>query len=114
MVKINETEAILSKDELCTLIGAATASILTSCHMSMKLKTLITLCAAEIHQVIESHVWGTEKIPEKAMDLTQRMIRIYETDDPEPQMEDKQAICRLLLAALQKTRAYHDLCGPEI
>ena len=49
------------------------------------------------------------------MDAAKRMNRIYENIDTvhgsDQAWEDKQAICSLLLAALQKTRACHDLVG---
>lgn len=113
MIKINENEAILSKEDLTELIGAAMASILDSYSMTENLEALIMGCAADTSCKIEDHIWGEEKIPEKTMDLAKRMTRIYKSIDPDtapnPAQEDKQSICRLLLAALQKTRAYHDL-----
>ena len=115
MVKINENEAILSKEDLTVLIGAAMASILDSYNMTENLETLIMECAAEASCKIEDHIWGEEKIPEETMDMAKRMTRIYESIDPvhgpDQAWEDKQAICSLLLAALQKTRACHDLVG---
>lgn len=115
MVKINENEAILSKEDLTVLIGAAMASILDSYNMTENLETLIMECAAEASCKIEDHIWGEEKIPEETMDVAKRMNRIYESIDTvhgsDQAWEDKQAICSLLLAALQKTRACHDLVG---
>lgn len=115
MVKINENEAILSKEDLTVLIGAAMASILDSYNMTENLETLIMECAAEASCKIEDHIWGEEKIPEETMDMAKRITRIYEGIDPvhgpDQAWEDKQAICSLLLAALQKTRACHDLVG---
>ena len=115
MVKINENEAILSKEDLTVLIGAAMASILDSYNMTENLETLIMECAAEASCKIEDHIWGEEKIPEETMDVAKRMNRIYENIDTvhgsDQAWEDKQAICSLLLAALQKTRACHDLVG---
>lgn len=115
MVKINENEAILSKEDLAVLIGAAMASILDSYNMTENLETLIMECAAEASCKIENHIWGEEKIPEETMDMAMRMTRIYESTDPvhgpDQAWEDKQAICQLLLAVLQKTRACHDLVG---
>lgn len=114
MVKINGNEAILSKTELMVLIGAATALALDSYDMTEKLETLIMGCAAGANRIIEEHIWGEEKIPGDTLELAKRITRIYEefpepSQDQKPAGEDKQAICRLLLAALQKTRAYHDL-----
>lgn len=97
------------------LIGAAMASILDSYNMTENLETLIMECAAEASCKIEDHIWGEEKIPEETMDVAKRMNRIYENIDTvhgsDQAWEDKQAICSLLLAALQKTRACHDLVG---
>lgn len=53
MVKINENEAILSKEDLTVLIGAAMASILDSYNMTENLETLIMECAAEASCKIE-------------------------------------------------------------
>jgi len=114
MVKINENEAIISKNELGILFGAAIALTLDPYDMSDKLETLIMGCAAEAQRKVEGHIWEEEKIPEEILEKTKRILHIYDeafepVQDPEPAMEDKQAICQLLLAALQKTRAYHDL-----
>ena len=116
MVKINENEALISKNELGTLFGAAMALILDPYDMSDKLESLIMGCAAEAQCKVEDHILGIEKIPEEALDLAKRILHIYEENlkpvqDSEPAREEKQAICQLLLAALQKTRAYHDLAG---
>ncbi len=113
MVKINENEALISKNELGILFGSAMALTLDTYDMSDKLESLIMGCAAEAQCKVEDHIWGIEKIPE-ALDLAKRILHIYEENlkpvqDSEPAREDKQAICQLLLAALQKTRAYHDL-----
>nr|WP_304973091.1 hypothetical protein [uncultured Schaedlerella sp.] len=114
MVKINENEALISKNELGTLFGAAMALTLDPYVMSDKLESLIMGCAAEAQCKVEDHIWGVEKIPEETLDLAKRILHIYEeslkpVQDLEPAREDKQAICRLLMAVLQKTRAYHDL-----
>lgn len=114
MVKINENEAMISKNELGILFGAAMALTLDPYVMSDKLESLIMGCAAEAQCKVEDHIWGIEKMPEETLDLTKRILHIYEeslkpVQDPEPAREDKQAICQLLLAALQKSRAYHDL-----
>ncbi len=114
MVKINENEVLISKNELNILFGAAMALTLDPYVMSDKLESLIMGFTANAQIKIKDHIWGTEKIPEKTLDLTKRILHIYEetfepVPDPEPAREDKQAICQLLLAALQKTRAYHDL-----
>lgn len=114
MVKINENEAIVSRKDLAVLIGAAMALTLDSYDLSSKQESLIMECAAETNFKIEGHIWGTEKIPEETLDLTKGIFHIYEENlkpvqDSEPAREEKQAICQLLLAALQKTRAYHDL-----
>ena len=114
MVKINGNEAIISRAELMVLIGAAMASTLDSYDMTKKLETLIMECAAVTNNAIEEHIWGKKKIPGDTLELAKRITRIYEevpepSQDQKPAGEDKQAICRLLLAALQKTRAYHDL-----
>ena len=114
MVKINENEVLISKNELTILFGAAMALTLNPYVMSDKLESLIMGFTANAQIKIKDHIWGTEKIPEKTLDLTKRILHIYEetfepVPDPEPAREDKQAICQLLLAALQKTRAYHDL-----
>lgn len=123
MVKINENEALISKNELGILFGSAMALTLDTYDMSDKLESLIMGCAAEAQCKVEDHIWGIEKIPEEALDLAKRILHIYEENlkpvqDSEPAREDKQAICQLLLAALQKTRAYHDLTdleyGPSI
>ena len=114
MVKINENEALISKNELGILFGTAMALTLDPYVMSDKLESLIMGFTANAQIKIKDHIWGTEKIPEETLDLTKRILHIYDeafepVQDPEPAMEDKQAICQLLLAALQKTRAYHDL-----
>lgn len=114
MVKINGNEAIISRAELMVLIGAAMASTLDSYDMTKKLETLIMECAAVTNNAIEEHIWGEQKIPGDTLELAKRITRIYEevpepSQDQKPAGEDKQAICRLLLAALQKTRAYRDL-----
>lgn len=114
MVKINGNEAIISRAELMVLIGAAMASTLDSYDMTKKLETLIMECAAVTNNAIEEHIWGKKKIPGDTLELAKRITRIYEevpepSQDRAPAGEDKQAICRLLLAALQRTRAYHDL-----
>lgn len=114
MVKINENEVLISKNELNILFGAAMALTLNPYVMSDKLESLIMGFTAKAQGKVEDHIWGTEKIPEKTLDLTKRILHIYEeslkqVQDPEPAREDKQAICQLLLAALQKTQVYHDL-----
>lgn len=114
MVKINENEAILSKEDLHVLIGAAMASTLDSYDMTENLETLIMECAAVTSNAIGEHIWGEGKIPGNSMETAKRIIRIYgefpgPSQDQAPAGEDKQAVCTLLLAALQKTRAYHGL-----
>lgn len=114
MVKINENEAILSKEDLRALIGTAMALTLDSYDMTEKMEMFVMGCAAEVHNIIDGHIWGAEKILEIDLDLAKRITRIHDeiynpAQDPGPAGEDKQAICRLLLAVLQKTRAYHDL-----
>lgn len=118
MVKINENEAIVQKKDLAVLIGAAMALTLDSYDLSSKQKSLIIDYVIETNfKIIEGHIWGNEKIPEETLDLTKDIIRIYESLDPDKaqdsESEDKQAICKLLLTALQKTRAYHDLADLE-
>lgn len=114
MVKINENEALISKNELCALFGTAMALVINPYDMTDKLSTLIMRFAADAQSKVEDHIWEIEKMPEEALEMTERITRIYDevfdpVQDPEPAREDKQAICQLLLAALQKTRAYHDL-----
>lgn len=114
MVKINENEALISKNELCALFGTAMASVLDSNVLTDKLKALIMRFTEKAQGKVEDHIWGIEKIPKEALKMAERLTRIYEetfepAQDPEPAREDKLAICQLLLAALQKTRAYHDL-----
>lgn len=114
MVKINENEALITKNELDMLFGAVMASIVNSYDMSDELNTLIMRFAKKAQDKVEDHIWGIEKVPDEALKMVDRFKRIYEetfepVPNPEPAGEDKQAICQLLLAALQKTRAYHDL-----
>lgn len=113
MVKINENEAMLSKEDINVLIGAAAGYSLLLHNISDNLGDFCMRIAADIRRTIEDHIWGTEKIPEPYYEMARSMIRVDVDPDASqnstPTGEDKQAICRLLLAALQKTRAYHDL-----
>ena len=113
MIKINGNEAIISKMDLNVLIGAAAGYFLLEHDASYSMSDFCMRIAAVIHRTMEGHIWGTEKIPEPYYEMERSMIRVDAdpdaSQDPAPAGEDKQAICRLLLAALQKTRAYHDL-----
>lgn len=111
MIKINGNEAIISKKDLHMLIGTAAGYSLLSYDTSDSLSDFCMRIALDTYHVLEEHIWGTEKIPEVYYDMARKMLRVVEDPDidPAPAGEDKQAICRLLLAALQKTRAYRDL-----
>lgn len=111
MVKINEDEVLLSKRDLHVLIGAAAATVLDSYNVTKNLKDLFMMCASDTNIMIKDHIWGKKRMPEEYLKTAKNLIRIEDDSDESPKesYEDKQAICRLLLAALQKTRAYHDL-----
>ncbi|NBI61343.1 hypothetical protein D3Z53_25985 [Lachnospiraceae bacterium] len=117
MVKINENEAIVSKKDLAVLIGAVMALTIDSYDLTSKQESLIMKYTVETILKTEGHIWGDEKIPEETLDLTKDIAWIYERLDPvygpDQAEEDKQAICKLLLTALQKTKAYHDLTDLE-
>ncbi|MEY8495453.1 hypothetical protein AALC16_20930 [Lachnospiraceae bacterium 29-91] len=113
MVKINENEAIVSKKDLAVLIGAVMALTIDSYDLTSKQESLIMKYTVETILKTEGHIWGDEKIPEETLGLTKDIAWIYERLDPVQAEEDKQAICKLLLTALQKTKAYHDLTDLE-
>ena len=111
MVKINETETILSRNELHVLIGTAMCLAIKASVMTEEQVDIIVGCTSDAEKIIEGHIWGNEKIPSEFLAQAWMMSQTHGLLDREqnPDQEDKQAICKLLLAALQKTRAYHDL-----
>ncbi len=111
MVKISESESILTKAELQVLIGTAMCLALKAYDITEEQEDIIMGCAANAEKIIEGHIWGNEKINTGCLAHAWRMSQIYDLLDQEQNsdQEDKQAICKLLLATLQKTRAYHDL-----
>lgn len=111
MVKINDSETILTKVELQVLIGTAMCLALKVYDITEEQEDIIMGCAENAEKIIEGHIWGNEKINTGCLAHAWRMSQIYGLLDQEQNsdVEDKQAICRLLLATLRKTRKYHDL-----
>lgn len=113
MVKINENEVLLSRHELFVLIKAAGDYGIEKHKIntrSKKATDFILKYTNELYSLIEQHIWWSKEIPEEFTSRVMNNItpRGGETK-PKEFYEDKQAIRKLLLATLQKTRAYHDL-----
>lgn len=108
MVKINENEVIISKAELYILIGAA-AGVAVDSIDSRNLKGYdleFMGFAAVIENLMEQHIWGSEKLPEQSMNILQEKMHeeLKKEKDNLESYEGMRSICSLLLAAMQKTR----------
>lgn len=109
MVKINENEVLLSRHELFVLIGTAGIAAIRNDHHSIKFPDPIAF-TRKIYELVAGHIWDDKQLPDKSINyLTDVITPKEEETKPKEFHEDKPAICALLLAMLQKTRAYHDL-----
>lgn len=109
MVKINENEALISRHELFVLVGAAGAHGVRADRLE-KYGPAFMGFAMHIYRRMARHIWEDEKLPEQSTEFLLSAVTPTggEKKGPDPE-EDKQSICALFLAALQKTRALHGL-----
>lgn len=111
MVKINENEVLISRHELFVLVGAAGAHGVRANRLEKCGRAFMNF-AMHIYRHVARHIWEGKKLPEQSTGFLLSAITPKETgkkgQTPDPE-EDKQVICTFLLAALQKTRALHDL-----
>lgn len=115
MVKINENEVLISRHELFVLIGAAGAHEIRESQLE-KCDYAFTNFASHIYSHIARHIWEDKKLPEKSTNFLFSLITPAQAGKRKAGYEiceDKQSICTLLLAALQKTRALHELTDLE-
>ncbi len=111
MVKINENEALISRHELFVLVGAAGAHWVRENRLE-KCGLALMDFAMHIYRHIARHIWEGKKLPEQSTEFLMGAITPDGTGrkgqglGPE---EDKQLICTLLLAELQKTKTFQNL-----
>lgn len=103
MVKINEHEAIITREDLRALIGVI--------GPLNPLDDLFIDHVAGIQMALEEHIWGEKQLPEDELAYARQCIT-KEPPKKETQPESYTvmcSICKLLTAALQITRQCHDL-----